>query len=208
MNELLDGQQSVPGISPARDPRDNGVQSRLAELLVAVSNGDRDAFTAFYRMTDQRVFGLALWMTRNAAMAEEVSQEVYIQVWSLAGRYDRGMSTPMGWVLMLTHRRVVDRIRSEQAASGRESVYGGLHSGRDHDVVFETVEQRHDERAVQRCLELLTPLQRECIVLAYYGGLTYPQVAERLGTPVSTVKSRVREGFKRMTGALNGSVCP
>ncbi|WP_227984396.1 sigma-70 family RNA polymerase sigma factor [Nocardia spumae] len=208
MNELLDQRQPAPGVSPATDRQDSGVQHRLAELLVAVSNGDRDAFTAFYRMTDQRVFGLALWMTRNAAMAEEVAQEVYLQVWSLAGRYNPGMSTPIGWVLMLTHRRVVDRIRSEQAASGRESVYGAVHRGRDHDVVFETVEQRHDERAVQRCLTLLTPLQRECIVLAYYGGLTYPQVAARLGAPVPTVKSRVREGFKRMAGALNGSVCP
>ena len=107
--------------------------------------------------------------------------------------------------MMLTHRRVVDRIRVERAALGRESTYGRLHSSREHDVVFEAVGQTMDEQAVRRGLHGLTTLQRESIVLAYYGGLTYSQVAERLGAPLATVKARIREGLKRLASDLTPS---
>ncbi|WP_280272978.1 sigma-70 family RNA polymerase sigma factor [Nocardia wallacei] len=180
-----------------QDPR-----PRLADLLAATGNGDRDAFAVFYRHTSHRVFGLALSMMRNPATAEDVAQEVYIQVWSLAGRYDPRMSSPVGWLMMLTHRRVVDRIRADRAAAGRESVFGQVQTGRSHDVVSETVEQHLDEQAVRRCLHTLTALQRESIVLAYYGGLTYLQVSERLQTPLATVKARIREGLKRLAAGL------
>jgi len=178
------------------------VRRRLAELLVAVGEGDRDAFTAFYRQTSYRVFGMALRMIGNRSTAEDIAQEVYLQVWSFAGRYDEGLASPVGWLMMLTHRRIVDRIRVEHAAVGRESVYGRLHAGRDHDEVLETVEQSFEKREVLHCLDKLTVLQRESIVLAYYGGLTYPQVAARLGAPLATVKGRIREGLKRLAAGL------
>ncbi len=196
---------SATGVLDAVEPRLDEVRHRLADLLGAVGQGDRDAFTMVYRQTSHRVFGLAVRMMRNRATAEEITQEVYIQVWSHARRYDEQLCTPMGWLMMLTHRRVIDRIRSEQAAAGRESIYGQLHMGRDHDSVFEAVEQHFEEQAVLRCLNTLTPLQRDTIVLAYYGGLTYPQVAERLGTPVATVKSRIRDGLKRLAIGLDRS---
>jgi RNA polymerase sigma-70 factor, ECF subfamily len=96
--------------------------------------------------------------------------------------------------MMLTHRRIVDRIRVEQATAGRESAYGRLQAGRDHDEVLGSVE----EREVLHGLGTLPPLQRESIVLAYYGGLTYSQGAARLGTPLPTVKGRFREGLERL----------
>lgn len=167
-----------------------------------MGDGDRDAFAMFYRRTSHRVCGLALSMMRNPATAEEVAQEVYIQVWSLAGRYDPRMSSPLGWLMMLTHRRVVDRIRVDRAAAGRESVFGQRHSGRAHDTVFEAVDQRLEEQAVRHGLHTLTTLQRESIVLAYYGGLTYVEVSERLQTPLATVKARIREGLKRLAADL------
>ncbi|WP_187683064.1 sigma-70 family RNA polymerase sigma factor [Nocardia wallacei] len=174
----------------------------LEDLLAAAGDGDRDAFAMFYRQTGHRVRGLALSMLRNSATAEEIAQEVYLQVWSLAGRYDPRRSSPMGWLMMLTHRRVVDRVRVDRAAAGRESVFGQRHSGRAHDTVFEAVDQRLDEQAVRHCLCTLTALQRESIVLAYYGGLTYLQVSERLQTPLATVKARIREGLRRLAAGL------
>lgn len=180
-----------------------GMRRRQADLLAAVGEGDRDAFTAFYRQTSYRVFGMAQQMTGNRATAEDIVQEVYLQVWSIAGRYDEHLASPLGWLMMLTHRRIVDRIRVERAALGRESVYGRMHAGRDHDEVLESVEQSFEEREVLRCLKKLTVLQRESIVLAYYGGLTYSQVAARLGAPVPTVKGRIRDGLKRLAASMS-----
>ncbi|MFI1913859.1 ECF RNA polymerase sigma factor SigK [Nocardia sp. NPDC020380] len=195
-----------PSCPATRPVRDMELIRRLSALLAAVGAGDRDAFTELYRLTNHRVFGLAVRMLGNRASAEEVTQETYLQAWSLAGRYDERMSSPMGWLMMLTHRRAVDRIRSEHSSAGRESVYGHLHLGRDHDVVAETAEQHFEERAVVDCLGTLTELQRETIALAYYGGLTYGEVAEKLGTPLPTVKTRIRDGLKRLAACLTGGV--
>ncbi|MVU77556.1 sigma-70 family RNA polymerase sigma factor [Nocardia sp. ET3-3] len=176
----------------------------LTHLIGEIAGGNRDAFTEFYRMTSHRVFGLALRMLYSPETAEEVTQEVYLQVWSVAERFDQRLSTPIGWLMMLTHRRSVDRVRSICSATGRDIVYGRTHMDRERDVVVEAVEERHDRRAVLHCLETLTELQRETITLAYYGGLSYPDVADRLGKPVATIKSRIRGGLERLRTCLAG----
>ncbi|MFI1917855.1 ECF RNA polymerase sigma factor SigK [Nocardia sp. NPDC020380] len=199
--ELAD---AAPAACPVRPERDADAR-KLAALIAAIARADRAAFTEMYRMTSHRVFGLALRMLQNRATAEEITQEVYLQVWSLSGRYDKQLSSPMGWLMMLTHRRAVDRLRTDQSAIGREMHYGRTIVDRDHDVVFESVEQRADRRAVLHCLDTLTELQRESITLAYYGGLTYPDVAARLNAPLATVKTRIRDGLKRLGACLTGS---
>ncbi len=186
---------------------ESGADNRqLAAQLARIADGDRDTFTEFYRATQHRVFGLALRVLRRRATAEEVTQEVYLQVWSLAGRYDDRLASPIGWLMMLTHRRAVDRVRSETSAAGRELTYGHRHLGRDHDIVAETVDQRADERAVADCLAVLTATQHETVALAYYGGHTYAEVARRLGIPLNTVKTRIRDGLARLRTCLTGSV--
>ncbi|MEU0544639.1 ECF RNA polymerase sigma factor SigK [Nocardia sp. NPDC005978] len=202
--EAGDDPGAGPSCAAVRPGRDEDLIRRLTVLLAAVGGGDRDAFTELYRLTSHRVFGLAVRMTRNRATAEEIAQEVYLQAWSMAERYDERVSSPMGWLMMLTHRRTVDRIRAENSAAGREIAYGHLYLGRDHDAVSEAVEQRFEENAVLHCLETLTPLQRETIALAYYGGRTYAEVADHLGTPVPTVKTRIRDGLKRLAACLTG----
>ncbi|AYF79235.1 sigma-70 family RNA polymerase sigma factor [Nocardia yunnanensis] len=195
---------SAPACPARRPDRDDELTARLTELVLAVGAGDRAAFTELYRLTSHRVFGLAMRMLGNRSTAEEVAQEVYLQTWTLADRYDATISSPMGWLMMLTHRRAVDRIRMDRSATDREITFGHLHLGQDRDVVFEEVEQSHDERAVLHCLDALTPLQRETIALAYYGGHTYSEVAAHLGTPVPTVKTRIRDGLKRLADCLLG----
>lgn len=180
------------------------VQGRLVELLRAVAEGDRAAFTEFYRATSRRVFGLALRVLRNPSVAEEVAQEVYLQVWTLAADYDPDRASPIGWLMMLTHRRAVDRVRAEQSAGERDIVFGHAHLGRDHDTVAEEVDQRLEEQSVLDCLDTMTVLQREAVALAYYGGRTYVEVAESLRIPLPTVKSRIRDGLKRLENCLTG----
>lgn len=181
-----------------------GTQRELTDLLAATGTGSRDAFTGLYRATSSRVFGLALRILRSHSAAEEVTQEVYLQVWTAAERYDPKLSTPIGWLMMITHRRAVDRVRTEESSTVRDRVYGHAHLGRDHDAVAETVGQRLEEQAVAHCLATLTDTQREAIDLAYYGGRTYREVADQLDAPLSTVKSRIRDALKRLQHCLTG----
>ncbi|MEU6828121.1 ECF RNA polymerase sigma factor SigK [Nocardia beijingensis] len=176
----------------------------LAALLAATGAGDRGAFTEFYQLTSPRVFGLTVRVLRSHAAAEEVTQEVYLQVWSMADRYDATLASPVGWLMMLAHRRAVDRVRAESSASSRDLVYAHEQLGRAHDVVAESVTQRIEEQQVAGCLEMLTPTQREAITLAYYGGWTYREVADHLSVPLPTIKTRIRDGLKRLEKCLSG----
>ncbi|MTE14368.1 sigma-70 family RNA polymerase sigma factor [Nocardia sp. CT2-14] len=189
---------------PVRPPQASEHARMAARLIAEIARGDRGAFTELYRMTSHRVYGLALRMLDNQATAEEITQDVYLQAWSLAARYDQRRATPIGWLMMLTHRRAVDRVRHDHALETRDIAYGRRNVEREHDVVFETVGERDDRRAVLGCLETLTDLQRETIDLAYYGGLTYTDVADHLDVPIATVKTRIRDGLKRLRVCLTG----
>ncbi|NEW41337.1 sigma-70 family RNA polymerase sigma factor [Nocardia cyriacigeorgica] len=191
------------GACPARNGNGDA-RRQLDGLLKSTAAGDREAFTRFYRETSPRVFGLALRVLRSPTAAEETTQEVYLQVWSTAERYDPALSSPIGWLMMITHRRAVDRVRSESSAAGRDAVYGHTHLGRDHDIVAETVGQRLEEQDVRDCLDTLTVTQREAVALAYYSGRTYREVADHLHSPLPTVKSRIRDGLKRLQDCLTG----
>lgn len=193
----------APACPSAAKP-ETGTQARLVSLLGEIAGGDRRAFTDFYRATGARVFGLALRVVRNHGAAEDIAQEVFLQVWSLAGSYDPDKATPIGWLMMLTHRRAVDRVRAEQSATNRDLVFGHTHLGRDHDIVAEEVTQRLDEQAVLDCLDTMTALQREAVALAYYSGRTYAEVSETLNVGLPTVKSRIRDGLKRLENCLTG----
>ncbi|MFE6860914.1 ECF RNA polymerase sigma factor SigK [Nocardia sp. NPDC057668] len=197
---------SAPACPTDRPTPDPEIAARLARLLGEIARGDRDAFTEFYRSTHDRVFGLALRVLRRAQAAEEITQEVYLHVWNAAGQYDIRLASPIGWLMMLTHRRAVDRVRTESNSTTRDLAYGQRELGRDHDIVAEAVGQRTEERAVVQCLSTLTAIQRETIALAYYGGRTYTEVAEHLDIPLSTVKTRIRDGLKRLQNCLTGVV--
>ncbi|WP_018177883.1 ECF RNA polymerase sigma factor SigK [Jongsikchunia kroppenstedtii] len=190
---------AVPGHHRDPDP----LTSRLISSLGAIADGDRDAFVQFYDDTCGRVFGLASRILRNSTMAEEVAQEVYLQVWtSAAEKYDPAHGSPMGWLLTLAHRRSVDRVRSEQSAADRHHAYASANLGREHDAVAEQVAQNLDEQQVIDCLDSLTVTQREVIGLAYYSGHTYREVAEHLDVPLPTIKSRIRDGLIRLKNCL------
>jgi len=172
----------------------------LAALLSQVSRGDDGAFGAVYDQVAGHVFGIARSVLRDPAQAEEVAQEVMLDVWRHAARYDIRRGTAMAWVMMLAHRRAVDRVRAEQAAMLREQ--RAARPDIDYDVVAESVAARLDAERVRRCLAALTELQRESITLAYYQGRTYREVASLLNVPVGTVKTRMRDGLIRIRDCL------
>ena len=187
---------------PAAAPDAGKLRRHLDALMPRVAKGDESAFGEVYDAVTPMVFGLARRVVRQAEQAEEVSQEVMLQVWQQATRFDASRGSAMSWIMTMTHRRAVDRVRSAQASSDRELRVGRESHVREHDEVTEAVEQRLEAEAVRDCVDALTEVQRESVTLAYFGGYSYPQVAERLGTPLGTVKTRMRDGLIRLRDCL------
>lgn len=170
--------------------------------MAAVARADPAAFEQVYRQMAAPVYGLARSVLRNHAKAEEVTQEVLVEVWRTAPRFDGRRGPARTWVMMLAHRRAVDRVRSDQAAAERESRAASQAVASAFDEVTEQVEARLDRERVRRCMDSLTDLQRESVLLAYYRGHSYREVAELLGLPLGTVKTRLRDGLIRLRDCL------
>ena len=179
-----------------------GVTADLDALLRRVAQRDVEAFAAFYDSTRARVFGLVTRVLRDPGYSEETTQDVYLQVWRNAAGYNPSAGSPLAWLMTLAHRRAVDRVRSEQAATQRESRYGAANVEVPADRVTEAVISRDERRQVTECLGSLSDAQRECIQLAYYEGLTYVQVSERLSANLATIKSRMREAIRGLRKCL------
>ncbi|WP_227982625.1 sigma-70 family RNA polymerase sigma factor [Nocardia spumae] len=179
--------------------------AKLATLLHETADGNADAFAEFYRRTNARLMSRLTAILRSPVLAQEVSQEVYLQAWAAAGEYDAGRASPMAWLMMFAHRRAVDRVRSEQSMADRERAFGRGQFLRERDVVFDEVTQRMDEHSVAGEVNRLGHRQREAILLAFYGDRTYPEVAHDLGIPVPTAKARIRAGLKTLGTRLSAA---
>lgn len=178
----------------------------LAALLLRTGQGDDEAFATLYDAFAGAVHGVVLKVLRNPSLAEEVTQEVLVDVWRQAPRYDPHRGSARGWVLTMAHRRAVDKVRSAQASSEREQRVAARDAGTAFDEVAETVELTLEAERVRGALGTLTPLQREALELAYFGGHTHREVAEILDVPLGTVKTRLRDGLTRLRDEMGVEV--
>lgn len=165
--------------------------------LRLAADGDQDAFARFYDLTSSLVFGVVVKVLRNPALAEEVTQEVFVELWRLAPRFDSDRGSARTWAATLARRRAIDRVRSEEAARRREDRDAGT-ADVPVDLVSELVVERSERDVLVKALEQLSDRQREAISLAYFGGHSYRAVAVMLNEPEGTIKTRIRDGLTRL----------
>jgi RNA polymerase sigma-70 factor, ECF subfamily len=183
------------------------MSNELDALLRQVARGDGAAFATVYDLTKARVYGLVTRVLRDPGYSEETTQEVYLEVWRTASQYDPAKGSALAWLLTMAHRRAVDRVRAEQAGSRRESRYGAANTETGgttaHDPVADSAIAGDERRRVTQCLDALSDSQRQCIELAYYQGLTYSEVSQRLAANLSTIKSRIRDALRGLRNCLD-----
>jgi RNA polymerase sigma-70 factor (ECF subfamily) len=191
-----------PVAAGATSPEDGAPGTDLADLLRRSGRGDESAFAVLYDATAARVYGLAVRVVRDPAQAEEVTQESFLEVWRTAGRFDPGRGSALSWLLTITHRKAVDRVRSAEASSRRDTTYQQHNQPVEHDSTAEAAEASLEARRVRGALSALTEAQREAVGLAFLGGYTHTEVATMLELPVGTAKTRIRDGMIRLRDAL------
>ncbi len=199
MNDMTAASPGQPTTAPGGAA---ATASDLAELLRRSARGDEEAFAALYDATSRRVFGLVLRIVRDHAMSEEVTQEVYLDVWRTSSRFDAAKGSALSWLMTIAHRAAVDRVRSSEASRRRDDAHAVATREVEFDQTAESAQTSLEGQRVRRALATLTEAQRSAVELAYLGGYTHTEVAKLLGVPLGTAKTRIRDGLIRLRDTL------
>jgi RNA polymerase sigma-70 factor (ECF subfamily) len=193
----MSSSQQIPQRNPAGSA---GREAELAALISSIARGDQQAYGQFYDRTAGAVLGMVLGVIRDQQQSEKVMQEILVEAWRTASRFDPGQGSAMSWLMTLAHRRAVGHVRSEQPADERENRASAAWIGDDEPSG--PAEAALEAGRVRRCLGTLTQEQRESVTLAYCGGYSYTEVAALTGVPASTVRTRLRDALIRIRDGL------
>lgn len=200
---VAEGNSRDPDVARAvREARDE--HELLQNLMECASNGNQNCFEQLYDALVPRIYGLVQRILRNVAHAEGVTQEVFLEVWQKAPQYDSTRGAVGSWVTVIAHRRAVDRVRAAQSASERDMRMGAAEFEEAYEHVESTVQQGLDNASVHAALSRVPESQVEVVTLAYFGGLSQSRIAQALGVPLGTVKTRMRLGLMRLRSELGG----
>ena len=170
----------------------------LEAQLQSVSRGDMKAFDQLYEHMAPRIYGLARRVLKDTHQAEEVTQEVFLQIWQTASRFDPNRGSGLAWLMMIAHRRAVDRVRSSETRRRRDALDAQRSQMTPHDATAEAALASLDAQSVRAALFLLSPIQRQALELAYFEGYTCREISWLLQIPGCTAKTRVRDALIRL----------
>jgi RNA polymerase sigma-70 factor (ECF subfamily) len=203
------------------DPRDWSERSKdLARLLARTGLGDREAFATLYRRSAAHLMAVVLRIESDRGRAEDIVQDIYVNVWRAAGQFDAAQSQPLTWLTSIARNRAIDALRRRQTQPLIESLSGSHAAGDpepDDADVYEHVadaadgplallSRASDARGLEQCMQGLSPAQRQCIALAFYDGLSHAEVAQHLRQPLGTVKSWLRRALAGLKTCLERAV--
>jgi RNA polymerase sigma-70 factor (ECF subfamily) len=178
------------------------VDPDLSSSIASVADGDQAAFALVYDALAPTVYGVVRRVLRDPAQAEEVTQEVFVEIWRQAARFDASRGSVRTWSHTIAHRRAVDRVRSEQSHRDRQASVAG--AADPPATPEEGAVDADDQRRAKAAMATLPAQQREALELAFYDGLTHVQIADHLGVALGTVKTRIRDGLIRLRTAMGG----
>ena len=187
----------------------------ISGLLARAGLGDRAAFATLYERTSSHLFAVVLRINRDRGQAEDILQEVYVNVWRAASSFDAAQSQPLTWLTSIARNRAIDSLRRAQAqpqvrstsrsAEDEESdVYDDIAS--DNPGPLELLSRSSDARALGECMQTLSAPQKQSLALAFFDGLSHAEVADRMRQPLGTVKSWVRRALQSLKSCLDGAV--
>jgi RNA polymerase sigma-70 factor (ECF subfamily) len=206
-----DGEDVQPGPqhlgAGARAAGDPEEQELLRGLVALTARGDEQAYEKLYDLLSATVYGVCRRVLRDPSESEEVAQEVLLEIWRTASRYDPARAGVRSWAVMIAHSRAVDRVRSSERRRAREEATA-LPEPPAIDEVSEAAVSAFEVRRVRKAMAELSDLQRESVRLAFYGGHTHREVATLLGVPLGTVKTRIRDGLTRLRVQLGPELDP
>ena len=179
------------------------------ELIQRIAGHDKDALEALYARYSTPVYSLAMYMLKQESLAQEVTQEIFLNIWLRASSYKPDRGLPRAWIMSVAHHKIVDLIRSRRRATAHTDPGGYellelIPSGQASTE--EEVERNLDRERTIKALANLPPAQRDVIILAYFEGYSQSEMADRLGEPLGTVKTRVRLAMQKLRALLEQDV--
>ena len=186
----------------------------LSQLLARAGMGDRAAFAALYDKSSSHLFAVVLRICRDRAQAEDILQEVYVNVWRAASVFDAAQSQPLTWLTSIARNRAIDSLRRAQTQPRLQTAHASDHEDSDvYDATaddtpgpFELLSRASDARELSHCMKDLSAQQRQSVALAFYDGLSHAEVADKMGQPLGTVKSWVRRALLSLKSCLERAV--
>jgi RNA polymerase sigma-70 factor (ECF subfamily) len=188
-------------VTPASTDAQDDARARLTAALVRAGEGDRSALRTVYDATHAKLFGIVLRICRERQAAEDVLQDVYLTIWRRAGAFDPGRASPITWMATIARNRAIDRVRSS-AIRRTEPEDAALEVADESPLAHELIAQAQTATRLHTCLDTLEERQQTAIRTAFFDGLTYAELADRLTVPLGTVKSWIRRGMMRLKECL------